>query len=164
MPFMCCHPRTSQCLGNAVVGAGGPSPTAPAQGSRFRLALSWHSRVACPRLPHSIPDGSQRSPRVRTHLSSQALTHSDSCCRTCRSLRLARTSGTGHTPLCARASERRGKPAASPPLLPKTRQRARSSWVTVSSLSPTISNAACHRGCRWPRESRSRPRLIKAAS
>lgn len=50
------------------------------------------------------------------------------------------------------------------PLMPKPQQQVHSSWVAVSSLSPAISIAACHRGCRWPRESRSRPRVIKAAS
>lgn len=79
-------------------------------------------------------------------------------------LGLARTSGTGHAPLRACASKLGGKPAALCPLMPKPQQQVHSSWVAVSSLSPAISIAACHRGCRWPRESRSRPRVIKAAS
>lgn len=77
-------------------------------------------------------------------------------------LGLARTSGADQR-LFVCSSEGRGKPAALSPLNSQLQQWAHSSWAALSSLSPPISNAACHQGCRWPRESSSRPRLIKTA-
>lgn len=91
----------------------------------------------------------QQSVGADTNLSSQALTHSDSRCWTCCSASPGPWGQDSRLFVCS--SGRCGKPAAlPPPYRPNpSGELTHSSWATVSSLSPPISDAACPQGCRW---------------